>query len=139
MSVLDTPEPPRVTLTKRYNDPMDGCDSKIFGRLASTRNREENGIAVPFREEESQRYSPKISIAESVMDEAKGDGVGLIFLYHTGTGTVYEYDVSDFSEKPYKEEWGDERFQHPRGLRGAKYRWFEIGPSFFTNDSFSYP
>lgn len=137
MSYLNTPEPPLVTLRRRYTDPMNGCDSKVFARHATVHNRDYHGLVVPFYGDETDRNSVKVSIPLSILHEYPWSAK--VFLYNMEDGTAYEYDVGDFSEKPYEVEHGEERKQPPRGLRDAQYRWYAIGESLFTNQSFSYP
>lgn len=139
MSEFDIPDFPIGTLTNRYIDPMDGCESKVAARLSMLHHRPGNALVVPFQEEESRRHSPKVSVAESVLYGAKDGGATILLLLHSGTGTAYEYSIDSFNEKPYEEKHGEERYQHERGLYGAKYRWVSVGSDLFTNKSFLYP
>lgn len=139
MNNYETPEPPLVTLGRRYRDKMDGCGSKIFCRVGYTKNRDTNSIVIPFNQDEAKRKSPKVSIPTSILQEtSKEHDVKIVFLYHTESGVVYEYKSKDFSEKPYEIDYGEERRQPPRGLRSARYRW-ELDSALFTNKSFAYP
>jgi hypothetical protein len=136
---MKIPEPPRCTLGKRYTDPMDGCDSLLFGRYGILLNRPGDALVIPFRGDEANRFSVTVSAPESVVADAKREGASLVLLYNTDSGTVYEYDMTDFSKRPYEVEYGEERVEPQRGLRSAKYRWDTIGDSLFTIGGLSFP